>query len=225
MKVRKKAKFKKKIYLFLAGLAVVFVSFVLLLLHRPARFKPPEIIYDNQVSPYLTHELLPHIYNNTQLGEPFDLVVIQEGINDIVARAKWPKEVGGIRLSVLEVLFVPDNIVLMGTVVLGGVEFVITVMAEAALDQEQLLNLHIAKIKIGAVNVTPVAKVVAKRVYQRRFATADTDSEDWRAQIRASLLYNEPFEPVFKIEDNKVRVKKITITQGKITIAMVPAND
>jgi len=225
LKVRKKAKFKKKIYLFLAGLAVVFVSFVLLLLHRPARFKPPEIIYDNQVSPYLTHELLPHIYNNTQLGEPFDLVVIQEGINDIVARAKWPKEVGGIRLSVLEVLFVPDNIVLMGTVVLGGVEFVITVMAEAALDQEQLLNLHIAKIKIGAVNVTPVAKVVAKRVYQRRFATADTDSEDWRAQIRASLLYNEPFEPVFKIEDNKVRVKKITITQGKITIAMVPAND
>ena len=225
LKVRKKAKFKKKVYFVLAGLAAVFVSFVLLLLHRPARFKPPEIIYDNQVSPYLTHELLPHIYNNAQLGEPFDLVVIQKGINDIVARAKWPKELDGIRLSALEVLFVPDSIVLMGTVVLGRVEFVATVLARATLDQEQLLNLHVAKVKIGAVNITPVAKVIAKRIYQRRFAAANTDSEDWQAQIAASLLNNEPFEPVFNIEDKKVRVERITITQEKVTIRLVPAND
>lgn len=225
MKARKKAKFKKKIYLILAGLAVVFVSLVLLLLHRPAPFKPPEIIYDNQVSPYLTHELLPHIYNNAQLGEPFDLVVIQKGINDIVARAKWPKELDGIRISTLEVLFVPDNIVLMGTVVLGGVEFVVTVMAEAALDQEQLLNLHIAKVKIGAVNVTPVAMVFAKRIYRQRFAPANIDPQNWRTQIAASLLNDRPFDPVFEIEDNKVRPEKITITHGKMTIRLVPAND
>jgi hypothetical protein len=225
LKVRKKAKFKKKVCFILATLVAVFVSFALLLLYRPARFNPPEIIYDNQISPYLTHELLPYIYNNAQLGEPFDLVVIQKGINDIVARAKWPKELDGITISAMEVLFVPDSIVLMGTVVLGGVEFVITVMAKAALDQEQLLNLRVAKVKIGAVNVTPVAKGIAKRIYQRRFATANVDAEDGWAQISASLLNNEPFEPVFKIEDKKVRVERITITQGKVTIQLVPAND
>jgi hypothetical protein len=168
---------------------------------------------------------LPHIYNNAQLGEPFDLVVIQKGINDIVARAKWPKELDGIRFSVPEVLFVPDSIVLMGTAFLGGVEFVVTVMAEAALDQEQLLNLRVSKVKIGAVNVTLIAKVIAKRIYQRRFATANTDSEDWRAQIAASLLNNEPFEPVFKVEDKKVRVEKITFMPGKVTIRLVPTSD
>ena len=225
MKVRKKAKFKKKVYFILAGLAAACVLFILLLLHRPAHFNPPEVIYDKQVSLYLTHELLPHIYNNAQLGEPFDLVVIQKGINDIVARSKWPKELDGIGVSAPEVLFVPDGIVLMGTVLVGGVEFVATVVAEATLNQEGLLNLRIAKMKIGAMNVTPVVKVLAKTIYQRRFATDNIDAEDWQAQIAASLLNNEPFEPVFKIEDKKVRVDKITVSQGKVTIRLSPAND
>jgi len=225
LKVRKKAKFKKKVYFILAGLAAACVLFILLLLHRPAHFNPPEVIYDKQVSLYLTHELLPHIYNNAQLGEPFDLVVIQKGINDIVARSKWPKELDGIGVSAPEVLFVPDGIVLMGTVLVGGVEFVATVVAEATLNQEGLLNLRIAKMKIGAMNVTPVVKVLAKTIYQRRFATDNIDAEDWQAQIAASLLNNEPFEPVFKIEDKKVRVDKITVSQGKVTIRLSPAND
>ena len=225
MKVRKKAKFKKKVYFILAGLAAACVLFILLLLHRPDHFNPPDVIYDKQVSPYLTHELLPHIYNNAQLGEPFDLVVIQKGINDIVARSKWPKELDGIGVSAPEVLFVPDGIVLMGTVLVGGVEFVATVVAEATLNQEGLLNLRIAKMKIGAMNVTPVVKVLAKTIYQRRFATDNIDAEDWQAQIAASLLNNEPFEPVFKIEDKKVRVDKITVSQGKVTIRLSPAND
>jgi len=98
-------------------------------------------------------------------------------------------------------------------------------VAGANLDQEGLLNLRVAKVKIGAMNITALARMLAKRIYQRRFATSDIDAEDWRAQISASLLDNEPFAPVFEIEDRKVRADKITITQGKLTIHLVPAYD
>ncbi len=225
MKVRKKAKFKKKVCFVLAGLAAVFVIFVSLLLYKPAHFSPPDITYSKQVSPYLTHELLPHIYNNAQLGEPFDLTIIQNKTKDIVALTRWPKELDGLRVSAPQVLFVADGIVLRGTVAASGVEFVVTIVAEASLDQEGLLNLRVAKVKIGAMNITALARMLAKRIYQRRFATSDIDAEDWRAQIAASLLDNEPFAPVFEIEDGKVRAEKITITQGKLTIHLVPACD
>jgi hypothetical protein len=230
LKVRKKAKFKKKVYFVLAGLAAVFVIFVSLLLYKPAHFSPPDITYSKQVSPYLTHELLPHIYNNAQLGEPFDLTIIQNKAKDIVALTRWPKELDGLRVSAPQVLFVADGIVLRGTVAARGVQFVVTIVAEANLDQEGLLNLRVAKVKIGAMNITALARMLAKRIYQRRFATSDSsatgiDAEDWRAQIAASLLDNEPFAPVFEIEDRKVRADKITITQGKLTIHLVPAYD
>jgi hypothetical protein len=74
------------------------------------------------------------------------------------------------------------------------------------------------------VNVTLIAKVIAKRIYQRRFATANTDSEDWRAQIAASLLNNEPFEPVFRIDDKKVRIEKIAVAEEKLLLRLVPAS-
>jgi hypothetical protein len=225
LKVRKKAKFKKKVYFVLAGLAAVFVIFVSLLLYKPAHFSPPDITYSKQVSPYLTHELLPHIYNNAQLGEPFDLTIIQNKAKDIVALTRWPKELDGLRVSAPQVLFVADGIVLRGTVAARGVQFVVTIVAEASLDQEGLLNLRAAKVKIGAMNITALARMLAKRIYQRRFAMSDIDTEDWRAQIAASLLDNEPFAPVFEIEDRKVRADKITITQGKLTIHLVPAYD
>ena len=223
MKVPKKAKFKKRYWL-LIDLAVTIVILVLLL-YKPARYNPPDVACDKQVSPYLTHELLPQLYNGAQHQEPFELIVTQKGINDIVARSKWPKESNGIRFSSPEVFFVPESIVLMGTAFVGGVEFVVTVAAEPSLDEEGLLNLRVAKVKVGAMNITPLAKLIAKRMYSERLATTDIDAEDLRTQIAASLLNDEPFEPVFKIEDKKVRVEKINITQEKLTIRLTPVFD
>jgi hypothetical protein len=222
LKIRKKAKFKK-VYWLLIDLAVVAVILILLL-YRPARYRPSEPARDKQVSPYLTHELLPQLYNGIQRREPFDLVVIQQGINDAITRSKWPKESEGIRFSAPKVLFVPESITLMGTAVVGGVELVITIVVEPLLDDGGLLNLHVAKIKVGAMNITPLARIIARKMYAQRLAAADVDTETLRARIAASLLNNEPFEPVFEIEDKKVRAKKISITHQKLTIRLTPAS-
>ncbi len=113
----------------------------------------------------------------------------------------------------------------MGTVNIKGVEFVVTIVAEPKIDERGLLNLWVTKVKVGAMNITLLARVMAKTMYQKQLATAPLNTQDWRAKIAGSLLNDEPFEPVFKVEDKKVRVKKITITQEKLTIHLTPASD
>lgn len=226
LNARRRTKFKKKAPFFLAGLIAVLVVAVVfsLLLHRPAYYDPPVFVYSKEVSPYLTHELLPQLYNGVQLQEPFDLYVSQEGINDVIARSKWPRESDGIRFSAPEVLFVPGRIVLIGTADAGGMEFIVTVAAEPAFDQRGLLNVRLAKVKIGAMNITPLARMAATRIYQRWFAAKNIETKDLRAKIAASLLNNEPFDPVFEIEDKKVRAKKITISDGKLIFHLAVAD-
>jgi hypothetical protein len=228
LKVRKKAKFKKKVYLLLTVLVVISAILIVvfaLLLHRPSFYKPLDFANSKEVSLYLTHELLPELYNGAQLQEPFNLVVTQSGINDIVARFEWPKEFGSIRFSAPMVFFVPHSIVLMGTVLLEGAEFVGTVVAEPNLDANGLLSLQVVSVKIGAVDITPLAGVLARRIFQQQLAAGKIDAEDFWVRATASLLNGEPFEPVFKIEDKKVRVEKITIEQKKLTISLVPVVD
>ena len=228
MEIHKKAGFKKKVYLLsiiLVVILAVVIAFFALLLHRPAYYKPLHFTGSREVSLYLTHEFLPELYNGAQLQEPFDLVVTQSGINDIVARFEWPKEFGSTRFSAPMVFFAPGSIVLMGVVSLEGAEFVGTVVAEPALDAEGLLNLQVVSVKIGAVDITPLAGVLARRIRQQQFAATNVAAEDFWARATASLLDGEPFKPVFKIEDKKVRVEKITVERKKLTIRFVPVFD
>lgn len=228
MKVRKKAKSKKKVYLLLIVLVVVsamVIAVFALLLHRPSSYKPLDLAHSKEVSPYLTHEFLPELYNGAQLQEPFNLVVTQMGINDIVARFDWPKEFGSVSFSAPMVFFAPARIMLMGIVSLKGAEFVATVVAEPSLDAEGLLNLQMVSVKIGAVDITPLAAVLARRIYQQRFSADNINAEDLRAQVLASLLEGQPFEPIFKIEDKKVRLEKITLEPEKLTIRLAPVFD
>jgi len=228
LKTRKKRKFKKRYWL-LIDLAVAIVIFALLLC-RPGRYKPPEYTDDKLVSPYLTNILGPAIHNGAQREEPFELVVTQNGINEIIAWSKWPKESKGIRFSAPVVFFVPGRIELMGTANMKGVDLVISIVAKPRLDEEGLLNLRVAKVKIGAMNITPLARMIAKRMYAQRLAMVPIDTEDLGAKIAGSLLNDEPFEPVFDIayifenENKKLRIEKITITQEKLVLRLVPAS-
>ena len=228
LKVHKKTKFKK-VYWLLAGLAAVPVILVLLLLYKPARYDSLKVTPGGsrrgQVSPYLTHELLPQLYNGAQRQEPFELAVSQKGINEAIVLSKWPKESDGIIFFAPKVLFAANSIVLMGTTAVDGAEFVVTVELDPILDEEGLLNLRVVKVRVGVVNITPLARPIARKMYFERFGRIDSDPEDLQARIAASLLDNEPFEPVFEIDDKKVRVEKITITQGKLTLRLVPVSD
>ena len=220
-------RFKKIAFWLLIDLAVVIIVFALLI-YRPGRYNPTGSGSSNQergqVSPYLTHELSPQIYNGAQRGEPFDVFVTQEGINEVINYSQWPKESEGILLYAPAVLFIPGTIVLMGTADVKDVKFIIAIELEPKINEKGLLNLQVTKVKVGAMNITPLAKMMAKKMYTQRLAAVPTDTKAIQTQIVASLLNDEPFEPIFIIDDRKVRITKITIAEETLLVHFVPAS-
>jgi len=226
---RRKKKIRRLFWL-AADLIIAGLIFTLLF-YKPAGYAPVKIVNRRQASQYLTNELYPQLYNGAQRGEPFILSVTQKGINDIVARSGWPQYAAGASFSKPVVLFEPDSIVLMGTVVLKGAEFVVTIVVRPVLENKELLNLQLAKVKIGAVNVTPVARITAQKMYRSQTAGVSLDEQDIGVKIAASLLTGQPFEPVFNIadffggQDIKVRIAKITIKNKKLVLHLVPLTE
>lgn len=222
--IRKKQRYKRLICWLLIDLAVAVTIFALLM-YKPGRYDPLEGAAadhkQGQVSPYLTR-LSSQYYNGAQQRTAFELVVTEEEINQAITGSDWPVESEGIWFYAPAVLFTPGTIVLMGTADIKGAEFVVTIELEPKIDQQKLLNLQVAKIKIGAMNITPLARLIAKKMYADRLATAPMDTEEWRAKIAAALLSDEPFDPVFPAEDKNVRLEKITVTQGKLTLRLAP---
>jgi uncharacterized protein YpmS len=225
LKKSKKARRYKLIRWLLVDLAVVALVFAILL-YRPGRYKPADSsnFEEGEVSPYLTNELSPAIYNGAQRAKPYDVIITQDGLNDIIARGNWPMESEGVLLYAPAALFVPGRLVLMGTADAKGVEFVVTIELEPKIDEEGLLNLQLAKLKVGAMNITPLAKIVAKKMYMQRISDIEVDTNTLQTKIVASLLTDEPFDPVFIIDDKKVRIEKITIENEKLSAHLVPAS-
>ena len=221
---RKKARRRKLRYWLIIDFTVAFVV-IALLLYKPGHYNPtnsnPGISEDNEVSPYLTR-LSSEIYNATQIGDPFEITITQEAINDIITQANWPIESEGILLYAPAALFIPEMIVLMGTADFKGVELIITIELSPQIDGEGLINLNVEKVKIGAMNITPLAKITAKKMYAHRLATVPIDRYSLQTQIAASLLNNEPFNPVFKIDHKKIRLNKIIIEDEKLTAYLTP---
>ena len=122
-----------------------------------------------------------------------------------------------------KLFFVRDNIVLVTTVDTGKAKFVITIIIQAMLDENGLLNLQIHKIKAGAVNITFLAKAIARKFYQSDIL--ETDSGHLNRQIAASLLDGVPFEPVLEIDNRKVRIQKITVEQGDLKLSLIPISN
>lgn len=226
-KICKRTRLKKLIVWLFIDLVVVAVLLILLL-HKPSRYTPADIdSFDHepgQVCPYLTHELSPQFYNGVQRGEPFELVIQQKGVNEIVAGWGWPRMSEGAMLYAPAVLFVPNSVVLMGTVSIKGVDFVVTIVLEPKINEAGLADLRITDVKVGAMNITPLAKLIAKKMYAKRIDTAHVDTKAVEAKIAASLLNGESFEPVFEVEKRRVRIEKITVDNEKLTVRLVPTS-
>ncbi|MHC4740177.1 MAG: hypothetical protein ACYS9Y_14810 [Planctomycetota bacterium] len=212
MKTRKKLRLKKLCYPF-AVLAAALILLVLLLLHTPAGFEQPPPISDGKVSRYLTHELAPQFYNGAQRQQPFEMVITQTAVNDILARFQWPKQFNSISISTPQVFFIPDNIVLMKTASVAGINLVITVVAAPTLDE------------VGAVRMTFITRKIAKRIYKKRLTPEALEAGDIWSQLTAALLDTQPFDPVFTAEDKKVRAENIKITPAALTVNFSPAPD
>jgi hypothetical protein len=206
-----------------AVFAAALIVVALLMLHKPSGFNQPKAINDSEVSKYLTHVISQDLYNGAQRGEPFDLVVSEEGIADIIARSAWPKQLAEASFNVPEVKFEPGRILLRGLVSFNKVELFVVITGTGRVDEQGLLHLGVTRVKIGAVTVTALAKLVTASIYGSEQNRRDLRPDDWQAKIMTALLLDKPFDPVFEIDKAKIRIDRVKIESGRITIHFVPA--
>ncbi|MFH1370424.1 MAG: hypothetical protein ABII09_03960 [Planctomycetota bacterium] len=218
----KKNKFKKYLWPVISLTPALLVLTLVLTAYKPRRYAPVRIADKNLVSPYLTHQLMPDIYNNAQLGEPFEVVITQQGLNDIVARLPQPIRLNNITLADPQVVLMREQIILMATVRARPIDFFVTVELKPTIYERGLLNLHIDSIKLGAVSITPVARLISDKAYSNWLTTTGTEPNNLAAQVCRSLLRDEPFEPVFKTGGKQLRISKIDIETKGITAQLSP---
>lgn len=221
----KKTKFRRY---FLLGIVLALVLLALALAltaYRPGRYAPVRVADQNQVSPYLTHQLLPAVYNGAQLGKPFEVVITQEGLNDIIARSPQPIKLQNITLTDPQVILLPQQIILMATAMARPVDFVLTIELNPTINQQGLLNLHINSAALGAVSVTSVAKLIGDKAYSDWLSSTGTEPNNIAAQVCRSLLNDEPFEPVFEFGGKRLRVSRIDVSSANITALLTPVPD
>jgi len=205
-----------------AGLATVVILLAFLLLRKPADFNQPDSPQDKEVSKYLTHVISQDIYNGAQTQKPFDLIITEEGINDIILRSGWPKQMDSVSFTVPQVLLQQGQIVLRGLVKIQTIELFISIQAGAFLDQQQLMHLSVNKVRVGAVNMLPIVRLAAEGIFRNEADRRKLEPDDWRTKVMQALLYDIPFEPIFKIEENKIRIQSADLQPGRITLHFIP---
>ena len=198
----------------------VLVGIVILIWHKPKAYNPLQPENPEQVSLYLTHELGPEFFNQVQLDKPFDLIIEQHGLNDIVSRLDWIQQLGPLSLEQPNIIFADRSILLMGTLEYRGVSSVLSILALPAMDDNQQICMNIQSVRLGMVPVTSfVSKMSQKAFDDNRDGFKDDPEVE---KIVQAIIRNEPFDPVFRISDYRARITGFTIENNVLSLTLLP---
>ena len=223
--LQKVKKRKIKPFLWFVILLVLVISAIILLLHKPKDYAPLHIADQNQISTFVTHYLMPTVYNNSQLDEPFEVVITQEGLNDTIARWRQPMNFNKITFTDPQVILTQKQIIFMTTAQTHLANPILTVRLTPMIDSFGRLNIHVDSVSLGAIGVTTLAKSVGNKAFADWMAFTGTDPNDIIPQTCRSMLNDESFEPVFKFNDKSLRICKIKLEAKKITALLLPVSE
>lgn len=222
-KIEPKKRKSRSLKRFRIGLIVLILlggGGVFLCRYTPQAYQPQPVDHPEQVSPYLTHKLGPDFVNQVQLDKPFELVVEQDGLNDIIRRQSWVEQFDDFAFTDPVVLFAQDTIYLMGTLDYKGLSSVVTVIAYPKMTPQGAISLDIQSIRLGVIPVTKLVGYLAVKGFdQSRDCFED---EPQLEEIVRAIVHNEPFDPVFKISDQTVRITQFTLLPEKLLLQFKP---
>jgi hypothetical protein len=197
----------------------ILIGVVILFWYEPKAYKPLEPENPEQVSLYLTHELGPDFFNQVQLDEPFELIIEQSGLNDIISRLDWPQEIGEMSFADPYIIFSDQSILLMGTLKYKEISSVVSILAFPVIDSDKQICLNVQSVRLGML---PVTKLVTKLAQNAFDNNRDSFEEDPDAeQVVQTIIRNEPFDPAFWISDRQIRIIHFTIEQGVLKLTLL----
>jgi len=218
----------RRILIWLGVDLAVAMVLIGLLAYRPAAYQRARVHADGEDPNHVDRTLQvlsSELYNGAQTRRPFDLVVPEEGINRALAGRRWSDPSGEAVFSALRTTFSAEGIVCMGTAGLKGASFVVTLGVDPEIDDQGRLALDVSAVKIGALSLTPLARLIGKRMYTQRLAQAPVDTQDIRAQVAGALLGGEQFDPVFAVGGRRVRLDSLELQEGRVRLRFRPAQE
>ena len=222
-KKTKKKKAKKTAWLIICSLAFLLALGLILLAlnYKPAENTPqPKQKY---VSKYISNQLAPYIYNNAQKEKPFDLIIEQRKTDEFINLAQWPRTSGLFVFSAPKAYFLKDQFIIQSTASsFNSIDTVITIKGNSGITPQGLLYIKIDSVYVGSINLTFLAGVIAKKIYQKELAKRYEKPDSIGAAIAAAILNDQPFDPVFTVTGQKIRITDLKIEKGLLKLTLDP---
>lgn len=207
----------RKMLVFLGLLLLASAVLLILIAYSPQTYQPAQPANPNELSPYLTHKLGPDFYNQIQLDQPFELIIEQEGINDILARYSWPVQIEGFTVYTPVLNLKSDGVTLMAQVNFKGLSAILSIAAKPYLDSDGKMNLNIQSVYLGALPITPLAQKLAQKFVQEHF-----DPQDPIESVNYAIVSNQPFDPILHMLGKSARITALTLESGKVRLFLTP---
>ncbi len=216
-KLRSRQIWKMPLFLFIF-LVLVFVVWLAGIFKRPAHFRTVQIIDDNEISQYLTNEILPEFYNKSQSGSEFEMTFSQEGINDILARHIKELRINPDVFSDISITFKKGRILLAALTSWHSYKFIVTAVFKPSVNEEGL-TAGLSKIQTGTSTVPFAKEIIRRRVlYELARSSRESDLVHY-----AGIVLNDKLMPrEFSFNHRDFRIKNIEVEDGKLIIGFVP---
>lgn len=222
---KRKLKIFAAVFLAIIVLLIITVALVTLSALSKSDYSTPQNTDTNQVSPYLTHYLAPEFWEGVQNGKEFEILVKQDGFNDIIARDSavnggWPTNFDPMMIYAPQVIFEPEQLVIYGKIDYMGLEVYLTALVIPKLTDDGKLMVNVKKVQAGKLNVTTFAFAAAKSYLKENNADFELLSTD--EKMIYSIINNQAFDPVFRIGDKIVRLMDFKLQQETLWLKFKP---
>ena len=214
----KNPKVKSAIILSAGLAALLFVLWFVGLFRTPRYYRAVKPVTGEQVSQYLTNHILPELHNKSQYDQPFDLVLSEQGINDIIARHVDSNSLLQSGLSDISVVFKKGRILLIGKTVYYGFDFIVTLVLKPGIDKKGQFFLCVSEVQAGSSRIPFIGEAVKRRILRELTDFLNKNIAD----STEALLNNHRIEPVFSLNHRRLRVDKITIQDKELMIHFLP---
>lgn len=215
--------FRKPVLRKILGIFVLFLLFVFGiwfagLFRTPSHFRTVPILDQNEISQYLSNVILPQFYNKSQLPQPFDLVLSQDGVNDIIARQIDTKSLKKQGVSDIGITFKRGKILLCAKTKYHSHNFIVTAIFKPYIC-EKGFNAGLSKIQVGTSRIPFAASIIRDRLL---YQLANLGPESDIVNYVGVLLSDNKITPEFSFNHRKIKIQKILIEEQRMIIGFLP---
>ena len=217
-KIRQGLKSPEAKIVFAVFLIFLFLFWLTGLFKTPSNFRHVKPISDGNMSQYLTNYILPQLYNKLQYDQPFDLVISEPGLNDIIVRHIDANSLRRANLSDLSVTLKKGRILLTAKTAYYGFDFIMTLVLKPYIDKNGYFSLKKSQIEAGESLIPFAGDAVKRKIIEglagffNNLKVSDFNEASFDAKI----------EPVFSLNHQKHRIDKITVQDKELTIHFLP---